>query len=209
MGLVVEDWEKITPTPWKSVGTFESTIFNPANWKETHPFLPIRRSRSADNYWGAKLAALTPKHLEMLVHAAHFPEPNAAEYVLKTLLERRQKILNYFLAQVSPVELKKIEQNKIYFHDLGREPQTGSPTRAITYKIQLIDDQARELIPGQNIYSEQNELVIPLDNKIFDRADNYLTLKIRVIRGDGAPAPAQFHFLRDETGSVKLVGVMH
>lgn len=209
LGLVVEDWEKITPTPWKSVGTFESRIFDPAKWKETHPFLPIRRSQPADNYWAAKiLAELTPAHLAALVAAARFPEPAAADYVRQTLIDRRNKILNYYLRQVSPIEFIKSRNDQIHFQNLAKKLGFADSTKMTHYQIRFIDDRRNELAPVRQIRSESTELILEIKPALFARADDYLIVEIQVMWGE-KPAPAQFHFVTEKTGAIDLVGVIH
>ena len=85
-------------TPWSSVGAFESEAFSAGDWRETYSYLPIRSSQPPDDYWAAKIVgALTRQHIQILVDAANYLEPGAADYVVDTVMERRRKILQHYI----------------------------------------------------------------------------------------------------------------
>ncbi len=209
LGLNVEAWENIKYTPWKSVGTFESEVYDPADWKEVLPYLPIHYSQPEDNYWAAKiLGALTDEHIKTLVAAAQYPEPGAAEYVVETLKARRRKTLQYFLAPVTPVEFVVLKNRRLVLEDRGNI-LLGLNGDEARYQIRIFDGNGKEIVPPQQIAGKNNQLTIPISSELFRKAGQYLRVDVRKIsRGRKAPRPAQFH-LRGNGEGLRLVGVVH
>lgn len=210
MGLRVQAWENLRFTPWKSVGAFESKIFNPAKWRETYPFAPVQQSQPADNYWAAKiLGSLSREHIEMLVMAANYPEDEAAAYVLKTLMERRRKTIEYFLTQVSPLEVEKFSDGKLYLIDMAKM-LLGEDYFDSRYKIDYFNDSGnrvgKELILTDT--GTRFSLEVPAD--LIEHAGGYLKIDILTEwKYRSAPTPAQFHFRLGENGEIRLAGVIH
>ncbi|MBD3291016.1 hypothetical protein GF337_19570 [candidate division KSB1 bacterium] len=210
IGLIVEDWENLDNKSWKSVGSFEGDIFDPAKWKETHPYQPIRKSQQQDDYWAAKkIGALTEQHIKALVKAANYPEPQAEEYIIQTLLKRRHKILRYFLCRVSPAEFLDYKNSHLHIADMGRIllqdefPETR-------YEMNYYDDSDNRLIEETILTSDSAVVNFPIAPYLFEKANNYLRVDVKIHRKNMPDAePAQFHLLRRNDQSVVLVGVVH
>lgn len=209
-GLVVEDWENLQPQPWKSVGTFESHIFNPAKWKETHPYQPVRQSQPQDDYWAAKkIGALTEKHIEKLVKTARYPELEAENYIIHTLKERRLKILRYFLTRVSPAEFFIFKNNQLIIKDIGRDLLIDE-FQDSEYEVRFYNDSGKSLGKKITFKSDSVLIYIPVEAVLFSKANNYLRVDISIKRANFPDVrPAQFHLSRKENQSVELLGVVH
>jgi len=210
LGLSVEGWEKIRVTPWKSVGSFESTFFKPKDWKETHPFDPIRRSQHADNYWAAKIVgALTREHIKILVEKSHYPEAGAEDYIIQTLMERRQKILNYYFSLVTPIELEQYDSEKLIFKDVAFTLMRDKIHERI-YSVRFYDGADREIIVPMNFLAQSHTLMIPFETSWINRAKGYLRIDISIDQENNTTAvPAQFHFRQSPESELRLVGVVH
>ena len=209
-GLIVKGWENIKNTPWKSVGSFESKYFNPEDWKETHPYEPIRRSQPADEYWAAKIVgSLSREHIEALVAAADYPEPGAKEFVIETLIERRKKILEYCLKKVSPIEFIKLADEKLFLQDLGLVLLTKYFINS-SYEIRFYNDHGQEISEKIVINADSASLYIPVTDSLMKKANDYLRIDVSVFRNNiEAPTPAQFHLKRRKDLSVRLLGIVH
>lgn len=210
LGLTVKDWEKQEYTPWQSVGHFDSEHFKPQNWKETYPYEPIRRSQPADNYWGAKiLAGLTREHLDALIKAAQYPEKEAQEYLVKILWERRNRAVEYYLSQVSPIEWAGFSNGQLTFKDMGiilLEHPGNNPT----YQANFFNGNGSKIGDAEVISGGNGQISIPVHETIIKKSGGYLRVDIEVIRnGHRAPSPAQFHLKLINNKSLKLIGVVH
>jgi len=100
LGLKKFLWEDTVDPQIPAVGFFESSAFDPARWK---PFLPnpAYEARTArDLRWGARIvAAFTDAHIEAAVALGQYSDPRAVEYITRTLIERRDKLVNRWLAE--------------------------------------------------------------------------------------------------------------
>jgi hypothetical protein len=209
-GLYVQDWERLEYTPWKSVGAFESKIFRPEKWRETYPFTPVHQSRPADNYWAAKiLGALKYEHIEMLVRGANYPEVEAADYVIKILMERQKKTVEYFLTQVSPVEPVNFRNEELHCKDMAKILIGGDYINA-RYQIQFFDDSGKEVAKHKMMENKEAHFQVTIPEELINKANGYLRVDIKVFWEDRtAPTPAQFHIRRGNGGTLQLVGVVH
>ncbi|KAA3612209.1 MAG: hypothetical protein DWQ05_19615 [Calditrichaeota bacterium] len=209
-GMWVKNWENLEYTKWRSIGPFESGIYSPAGWKEVYPYHPIRNCRPEDAYWAAKiLSALTDEHIRALVDAAQYPEEDAAEYMIKTLIERRDKTLRYFLSLVSPLELVKIEKKQLVFEDQGSKifGETGSPPN---YGISFFDKKGRQIKQIAETRVQEEKLFISLTDHVLNQARGYFRITILSNHSRSSSCnPAEFHFRIDKNAAVNLVGVVH
>jgi hypothetical protein len=209
-GLSVQEWEELKYTPWSSVGVFESEKYKPSQWKETFPFLPVQLSQAADNYWAAKiLGNLTPDHLRALVEAANFPEEEAYEYVLNTLLKRQEKTLEYFLTQVSPLEMVSFSDSKMYLRDMTKV-FLKDKFKNNSYKLEYLDAKDNKVAESKTIRNEGNEFQIEIPKAFIDKGDGYLHIEIKTIWDENsASSPVQFHIVTKNNNPPKLVGIVH
>jgi hypothetical protein len=210
LGLNVKAWENIEYTPWKSVGPFESEVFDPTTWKETYQFLPNRLALPDDDYWAAKVvAALDENHIRVLIRAALYPEPEAEAYIVRTLMERRRKIIDSFFRQVSPIEYEHFSNGELELRDLYSTYLDGAGG-ASQYEVVFSDDRSREVATRWILNGATSRLTIPVPVEAVDQADGYLRIDVRVHWEDRqASRAAQFHFRGDTLDALHLVGVVH
>ncbi|HUW83394.1 MAG TPA: hypothetical protein VMZ31_11415 [Phycisphaerae bacterium] len=85
------------PIVSRGVGRFDSR-FDPIEWRPQLPNSAFRHMTEDDAAWMArKIAALTGPQLEAIVNEAQFSHPQDSQYVLETLLARREVILQAWL----------------------------------------------------------------------------------------------------------------
>lgn len=209
LGLKKESWEDLSFTRWKSVGAFEADVFDPAEWKETYPFKPIRSALPEDNYWAAKIvAALTRNHFEILVEQAEYPEEGAGDYIVETLIERQAKVVDYFYHAVSPLEFASMRSDTLRLEDLGIRdiPRVDSGS----YQVSWRDADNNEVLESIEVVNSKKFVDIPIPTTAVEAASGYLQVNVRVVR-NGIPAPraAQFHLRKSADGSLRVVGVVH
>jgi hypothetical protein len=207
VGFNVPDWGRIKNTPWKSVGSFESDIFEPNKWKEIHPYAPIQHSLPSDNYWAAKiLGALTQEHIAALINAADYPETGAAQYMIETLMKRRQKLLTYYLDQVTPVEVIRVLKNHIECRDM-KKFILNNFRKTSRYTVHFLNDHNKEIAPKQILTSSETDFTIDLTQSLVRKTEGYIILKINNFHQ--ARSPVFFHLRAGKDNKIKLVGVIH
>ena len=108
LGLYVKPWAKPEATErpfYKSVGYYESEIFSPANWVTSYPNPSFEKVTPRDGFWGAKMVmAFSDEDLQAIVEEARLSNPEAREYMIKVLKERRDKIGRYWFQKVNPLD---------------------------------------------------------------------------------------------------------
>lgn len=104
-GLWRRPWEGVTSSQLRGVGNFESSLFDPAEWRARYPWAPFERFDRFDGVWGARiLMRVTPAHISAAVAEGQYQDPRAAAFVTRTLIERQRKIARYYLSETSPLE---------------------------------------------------------------------------------------------------------
>lgn len=202
LGLWVRDWERLPYTPWPSVGTFETEAFTPDGWKPVRPYAPIDYNRPDDNYWAAKiLSALTREHLAALIEAARYPDPDAATYMLDTLVKRRDKTLAYHMSRVSAVDAVGLDDDALLLQ--GRYEAIDH------YTIRSLDASGRDLAKAVTLEATDGVCRLPGIKAMLESAGGYLIVEV-LAESHGRPAQlaAQFH-IRELDGKPSVVGVVH
>ena len=105
LGLWVRPWMKVDyPDDWKSVGNFEADFFDPIKWRPEYPNPAFDNMRPDDAFWAARIVAkFSDEAVRAVVQKAQYSEPGAADYVAKTLLTRRNKVVATWLTAANPV----------------------------------------------------------------------------------------------------------
>ena len=90
---------------YPSVGYFTSMYFEPEDWVMVHPNPAYEYRTNRDGFWGAKrVMAFTDADVRALVATGRLTDPDAEEYLVQTLLARRDEIGRYWFDQVNPLD---------------------------------------------------------------------------------------------------------
>jgi hypothetical protein len=106
LGLYLRPWLLIDyPAVPPSVGRFESEAFDPDDWKPEYPNPAFRNLREDDAYWAAKIVSkFSDETIRAIVEKARYSDPRATDYITRTIIERRDKVLREWLTGVLPVD---------------------------------------------------------------------------------------------------------
>ncbi len=127
LGAWVKPWEfdfrNLNPE-FPSVGYYESEIFDPAEWYATYPNPAFEYTTFRDAFWGAKiLMAFKDEQIRAIVGEAQMSDKRAEEYLIKTIIERRDKVGRYWFDKMNPVDKfrfeRKGEELYLMFNDLA------------------------------------------------------------------------------------------
>jgi hypothetical protein len=98
LGLYPEPWESGVDPGMPSIGFIESKTFDPAGWR---PFLPnpaFDERSPRDIRWGARIVAgFSDELIRAAVKQGKLSDPRAEEYLVRVLIERRDKIAKHWL----------------------------------------------------------------------------------------------------------------
>ncbi len=104
-GLHVWPWEVANDIPYSSIGYFESTFFEPDDWKPVYPLPPFENMTPRDGYWAAKIImSFRDDHLRAVINAGKLSNSDARQYLFETLKQRQEKIGRHYFAQVNPLD---------------------------------------------------------------------------------------------------------
>ncbi len=144
LGLYVKPWEfeqrHLNPE-FPSVGYFESEMFDPGKWVPTFPNPAFEKCTLRDAYWGAKIVmSFTDEEIRAIVETANLSDQDAKEFLIRTMIERRDKVGRYWFARMNPLDMFKIEKKDgditLAFHDLAVDGNLSSANESkYLYKI--------------------------------------------------------------------------
>ena len=98
-------WDHEHETPYPSVGYFRSDVFDPGSWVMTYPNPAFEKMTLRDAFWGAKIVmGFSDDDLETIVETGKLSNPEAEQYVLDILKERRDKVGRYWFERVNPLD---------------------------------------------------------------------------------------------------------
>lgn len=239
LGFYRVGWENVeSEAIHPTIGWLSGAGFRPEDWKPNWPNAAFNNLTTRDGYWGAKLVgAFDDARIRAAVAAGGLPDAEAAEALVEILVERRDKLVEYWYARVSPVENPLLLDTgdgplTIRFEDLGLRDGPWSYERTL-YDWEFEDPVTGERSAGTEIAGRWEHAlnIMPLEAAIVElespapplgtrprgpatgaggTSGLYATLDIR-IRRDGAkvePRPARVYLHRTENG-YEVAGLEH
>jgi hypothetical protein len=105
LGLYTRPWLHYTyPKVPASVGRFEGDSFEAEKWKPEYPNPAFRNMRADDAFWAARIVSrFSDDMIRAVVQKAKYSDPRATDYITATLIKRRDKVLQTWLAGVNPL----------------------------------------------------------------------------------------------------------
>lgn len=120
LGLWERWWHHTHYPPFESIGRFESTNFDPATWVPDYPNPAHDRMQPDDAFWATRIVAkFSDDAVRAIVKTGNWEEPGAEEYMVKTLIERRDKIVRYYLQKMNPIGDFKVVGGNLTFTNIG------------------------------------------------------------------------------------------
>ncbi len=113
LGLYVRPWILIDyPEVPPAIGRFESDAFDPVKWKPEYPNPAFDNMRAEDAFWAARIVArFSDEAIRAVVQKANYSDPRATEFMIATLIKRRDKVLRTWLNGVNPVVDPALDAN--------------------------------------------------------------------------------------------------
>jgi hypothetical protein len=105
LGLYVRPWMTIDyPDVPRSVGRLEAERFDPLKWKPEYPNPAFANMRPDDAFWAARIVSkFSDEAIHEVVEKAAYSDPAATDFVTKTIIARRNKVVAAWINQVCPV----------------------------------------------------------------------------------------------------------
>jgi hypothetical protein len=91
-------WERAVDPGLPSVGFIDDATFDPGSWRPDYPNPAFDERTGRDVRWGAQIvAAFSDELIRAAVARGRYSDPRAAEYLTRTLIARRDKIVARWL----------------------------------------------------------------------------------------------------------------
>ena len=105
LGLYVRPWMTIDyPRVPDSVGRLEAERFEPLKWKPEYPNGAFENMRPDDAFWAARIVSkFSNEAIRAVVAKAAYSDPAATDFMTKTIIARRDKVVAAWINQVCPV----------------------------------------------------------------------------------------------------------
>jgi hypothetical protein len=178
LGFYERSWDKRAPVVHKSIGIFHNELFHPARWKPNEPLVAFQNMSVADGYWAAKVVmSFTDEQIRAAVAAGEYSDPEAAEYLTRTLIERRDIIGRYWYARAGALDNFRVVSGTslaLEFDDRMIARGFRTPAERM-YRYRIVNGLRRgawlAIAPGE-------PLSIRLD-AVADRGDFAVELQVR------------------------------
>jgi hypothetical protein len=157
LGLWVRPWERQKFTLFPEIGLFDAELFSPADWRAYYPNPAFEKMTARDGFWAAAIVtAFTDDDIRTLVRTGDFPTPGAEDYLVKTLIERRDKIGRHWfdVTRINPLDAWRVDaapdgRQELSFRDLGIA--RGYADAAVTLYRYRVNGGDRKTTPSPRI----------------------------------------------------------
>ncbi|HXV27472.1 MAG TPA: hypothetical protein VD913_00760, partial [bacterium] len=209
LGLLEKPWQKRwreageTVSGPAAIGYFDNRDFDPGKFKTQLPYYAFKDVTRADGFWAAKIIMnFSDEDIHAMVKAGELSRPEDANYIAKTLIERRDMIGRFWFEKANPLDDFDVVNQRLVFKDLavvyGFYPAAGS-----TYSVDVIGKQGGK---GKKITTLNiQEAAIALDPSWLAQYEG-LDLLIRVQRG---LSPEISPYVLVKVNSQGVQGVFH
>ena len=134
LGLWDRPWRHVNYPEHPGVGRFEADYFQPQDWKPEYPNPAFERMLPEDAFWAVRiLMRLKEESIRAVVRTGQLVDAESEEYLVRTLLERRRKIVRHYLDGINTLDEFRVRNRDgalvLEFSDLSaRETPNKSPT---------------------------------------------------------------------------------
>jgi len=121
-GLWDRPWRRIHYPNYPSIGRIESNYFQPQNWKTQYPNPAFLKMENQDAFWATKIVMrFSNEMVRALVQTGQLIDKEAEQYLIETLIQRRDKVVKYYLSQLNPLDEFAVINRELSFKNLGQD----------------------------------------------------------------------------------------
>jgi hypothetical protein len=150
LGLYFKPWITYRyPDGPPSVGRVESERFDPLIWKPEYPNTAFDNMRPEDAFWAARIVAkFDEAAIRAVVGKARYTDPRATEYLTRTLMARREKVLRAWLTGVTPIADATLDQTgRLSAIDVAVSAGVAAPPASYTLQWFTLDGDSGAMTP--------------------------------------------------------------
>jgi hypothetical protein len=165
-GLWSRPWKAAKYPDFPSVGAFEADYFSPSAWKPDYPNPAFDKMDLEDAFWATRIIQrFSDQDIRVIVREGKLIDGKAEDYVVETLIERRDRIVKYYLARLNPLYGFEVSPAKdfpaLQFVNLGADAGL-SRRAAYQYRWFRFDNETEIATPlGPVQTATEEELALP------------------------------------------------
>jgi hypothetical protein len=113
LGFYVTPDEKHAPVTFPEVGIFSAQDFDPEDWKPNFHAMAFNNMTGDDAFWATRIIlSFTQSDLLEIVRTAEYSNPKVTDYMVQTLLDRRQLIARRWLKDENPIGRFEVDSGR-------------------------------------------------------------------------------------------------
>ncbi len=181
---------------------------DPETWKPHVPNAAFLRARADDKFWAARrVMAITDDLIRAAVKAGEFGDPQAEEFLIKALIDRRNAIGRRYLAAINPIVDPALDQaGALTFANAAVAAGVAAPPGGYQATWSIFDNATGESTPVGETASRDARLQAPAG--LPDAPGAFVKISLSATGGANPSwaQPVQAYFKRLPSGAWKLVG---
>ena len=167
-GVWDRPWRHVEYNEYPSVGRFESAYFRPEAWKPDYPNPAFDKMTPQDALWATRtVMRFDDEAVRAIVRTGDYDDPAAEEYVAKALIERRDKIVRYYLSRINPLDGFQIASSRLEFVNLGLDARLATDCQYEYQWHRFNNDTGTLNSFGQPASSSELSVSLPSDSSPF------------------------------------------
>jgi len=112
LGIWDRPWRHVKYPDYPAIGRFEGDFFTPEKWRPEYPNPAFERMLPADAFWAVRIILrFSDEMIRAIVETGKIEDPEAEDYLVRTLIKRRDKIIHHYLPRTSPLDEFRIERD--------------------------------------------------------------------------------------------------
>jgi hypothetical protein len=212
LGLYVRPWMTIDyPDVPSSVGRIEAEQFDPLKWKPEYPNAAFDNMRPDDAFWAARIVSkFSDAAIRGVVEKAAYSDPAATDFLTKTIIARRDKVVTTWINQVCPVEAMTLSADgTLTFRNAAVDAKAATAPERYDLEWFRLDNATDQRTPvGGSMTATSGSARAPEGLMTGDFVG--VSVKATHPQQPGWATPSTFFFRRGGTGAAtswSLVGV--
>jgi hypothetical protein len=203
-GLYTRPWMRIEyPDVPPSVGRFEAEAFSPLDWKPEYPNPAFDNMRADDAFWAARIVSkFSDEAIRAIVDKARYSDPRAADYVVETLIARREKVVRAWITGANPlVAFDVTRDGDVVFENAAVTAGAATPAEAYDVEFGRFDNNTGQRAPFGAIRIREPRAPLPPAARALERGE-YLEVQIATIHPEfpSWQSPVVAHLRRTSDG---------
>jgi len=198
LGIYESPNEKKARIISSEIGSFTANDFDPGSWKQTYPSVMFSNLTDLDAFWATRVVlSFTEDDIRTILETGEYSDPMTRTYLLRTLLERREKLARYWLGKVDALSDFSIARTAdgigLSFRDLMVDNQLLRVVRpTYTYQVRGKNyKSAKQTTDRQEMKIDRQVLAAAMEGV---PSDTPVEVDIWTHRGDSTSGVVRIYF---------------